>query len=412
MISAPAPTASRAESPPRGRKLILILGALSAFGPLSMDMYLPGLPSLTRDLGASASAGQLTLTGCMLGIAAGQLFTGPLSDSLGRRRPLLAGLVGYIAASLACAVAPSIGVLIVLRFIQGTLGGAGVVIARAVVRDLFRGDAAARVFALLMAVTGVAPVFAPLVGGQALAITSWRGIFVLLAAIGVPLLISTVLWLPETLPPEGRHGGGLGPTVRTFRRLLSDRSFVPPAISFALACAAMFAYIAGASFVLEDVYGISPQMFSVVFAVNSAGLVAMSQVGGRLVGRVGAPALLRYGLFGVAAGSIGVLTATIADAGLWPLLIFLFVILAFCGLVYPNATAVSLADQEGALGSASALLGMGQFGTGALIAPLVGVAGSHDALPMAIVIGACGLSALAVNLVFSARAVAPAGEAA
>ena len=412
MISAPAPTAPRADSLPSRRTLILILGALSAFGPLSMDMYLPGLPSLTHELGASASAGQLTLTGCMLGIAAGQLFTGPLSDSLGRRRPLLAGLIGYIAASLACAVAPSIGVLIVLRFIQGTLGGAGVVIARAIVRDLYRGDAAARVFALLMAVTGVAPVFAPLVGGQALAITSWRGIFVLLAAIGVPLLISTLVWLPETLPPERRHGGGLGVTLRTFRRLLSDRSFMPPATSFALACAALFAYIAGASFVLEDVFGVSPQMFSVVFAINSAGLVAMSQVGRKLVGRVGAPALLRAGVFGVAFGSIGVLIVTIADAGLAPLLIFLFVIVSFNGIVFPNATAAALADQEGALGSASALLGMGQFGTGALVAPLVGVAGSADALPMAIVIGACGVSALAVNLVFSPRAVAAAGEAA
>jgi DHA1 family bicyclomycin/chloramphenicol resistance-like MFS transporter len=398
--------ALRAGSSPRGRALILILGALSAFGPLSMDMYLPGLPALSRDLGASASAGQLTLTGCMLGIAAGQLFTGPLSDSLGRRRPLLTGLVGYIAASGACALAPSIATLIVLRFIQGIVGGAGVVIARAIVRDLFSGTAAARVFALLMAVMGVAPVFAPLVGGQVLALTSWRGIFVLLAAIGVPLLLVTLLWLPETLPAERRHGGGLAATVRTFGRLIGDRGFMPPATSFALACAAMFAYIAGASFVIEDVYRVSPQLFSLVFAVNSAGLVAMSQLGGRLVGRVGAAALLRVGLCGVAFGSAAVLIVTLAHAGLAALLIALFVILAFCGMVYPNAAAVSLSDQEGALGSASALLGMGQFGTGALIAPLVGVGGTHDALPMALIIGACGLSALAVNLAFS-----PAGAA-
>jgi DHA1 family bicyclomycin/chloramphenicol resistance-like MFS transporter len=400
-MTATATAAPRPESPPRGRGLILILGALSAFGPLSMDMYLPGLPVLTRDLGASASTGQLTLTGCMLGIAAGQLLTGPLSDSLGRRRPLVAGLIGYIAASAACAFAPSIVVLIVLRFIQGTVGGAGVVIARAIVRDLFSGNAAARVFALLMAVMGVAPVFAPLVGGQALALTSWRGIFVILAVIGVPLLIATLLWLPETLPPERRHGGGLTATLRTFKRLIGDRSFMPPATSFALACGAMFAYIAGASFVLEDVYGVSPQLFSLVFAVNSAGLIAMSQLGGRIVGRVGAARLLRLGLFGVAFGSAGVLVVTLVHAGLFPLLIPLFVILAACGLVYPNATATSLAHQEGALGSASALLGVGQFGTGALIAPVVGVAGTHHVLPMAIVIGACGISALAVNLVFS-----------
>ena len=192
----------RAESPPTGRKLILILGALSAFGPLSMDMYLPGLPSLTRDLGASASTGQLTITGCMLGLAAGQLFTGPLSDALGRRRPLVTALAGFIAASLACAFAPSIWILIVLRFMQGTFGGAGVVIARAVVRDLFRGVAAARVFALLMAVMGVAPVFAPLVGGQVLAITSWRGIFVVLAASEFHSWSGRWSWLPERSRPS------------------------------------------------------------------------------------------------------------------------------------------------------------------------------------------------------------------
>jgi MFS transporter, DHA1 family, multidrug resistance protein len=388
----------------RGRRLIVVLGGLSAFGPLSMDMYLPGLPSLTHDLGASASTGQLTLTGCMLGIAAGQLFIGPLSDSLGRRRPLLAGLAGYVAASLACAVAPSIWILIVLRCVQGTLGGAGIVIARAIVRDLFSGAAAARVFALLMAVMGVAPIFAPLVGGQVLAVTSWRGIFVVLAAIGIPLVLATLLWLPETLPPEHRHGGGLRATAGTFGRLLRDRTFMPPATSFALACAAMFAYIAGASFVLEDVYGVSPQAFSLVFAVNSAGLIAASQLGGRLVRRTGPARLLRVGLFGVAIGSTSTLVVTLAGAGLAPLLVSLFVILASNGLVFPNATAVSLEHQEGALGSASALLGMGQFGTGALIAPLVGVAGPHDAVPMGVLIGACGLSALAVNLAFGGRA--------
>lgn len=405
-----AGTGRRSESPPRRLRYILILGSLSAFGPLSMDMYLPGLPSLTRDLGASASAGQLTLTGCMLGIAAGQLFIGPLSDSLGRRRPLLVGLGGYIAASLACAFAPSIWTLIILRVIQGIVGGAGIVIARAIVRDLFSGAAAARVFAMLMAVMGVAPVFAPLVGGQILAITSWRGIFVVLGGIGLPLLLVTLRWLPETLAPQRRHGGGLRATMRTFRRLLADRSFMPPAISFSLACAAMFAYIAGASFVLEDVFSVSPQLFSLVFAVNSAGLIGMSQLGGRLVGRLGAPALLRFGLFGVAVGSTGVLIVTVSHAGLLALLVSLFVILCSNGLVFPNATAAALAEQEGALGSASALLGMGQFGTGALIAPLVGVAGSYDALPMAVLIGACGLGALAVNLVFSPARSARAAE--
>ena len=394
----PSPTARHP-----GLRLTLILGALSAFGPLSMDMYLPGLPSLTRDLGASASTGQLTLTGCMLGLAGGQLLAGPLSDSLGRRRPLLVGLVGYIAASLACAAAPSIGILIVLRFIQGTLGGAGVVIARAVVRDLFRGAAAARVFALLMVVTGVAPVFAPLVGGQLLAITSWRGIFILLAAIGVPLLVATVVWLPETLPPgaparrRARHDPAHVPAAA-----VATGSFMPPAVAFSLAFAAMFAYIAGASFVLEDVFGVSPQVFSVVFAVNSAGLIAASQIGGRIVGRVGAPALLRVGRVRRRAGldrrSGGHDRSRRPRAAADRAVRDPLARTASCSRTAPPRRS---ADQEGALGSASALLGMGQFGIGALIAPLVGVGGAHDALPMAIVIGVCGVSSLAVNLVFA-----------
>jgi DHA1 family bicyclomycin/chloramphenicol resistance-like MFS transporter len=397
------PARERPARPTRG--LVTILGALSAFGPLSMDMYLPGLPSLTHGLGASASTGQLTLTGCMLGIALGQVVAGPLSDSFGRRTPLLAGLIGYIAASAACALAPSIWTLIMLRVIQGIAGGAGVVIARAIVRDLFSGTTAARVFSLLMMVTGVAPVLAPLVGGQALAITSWRGIFVLLAAIGVPLLVVTVLWVPETLPPEHRHGGGLLTTFRTFGRLVSDRNFIPYAVAFSLSFGAMFAYIAGSSFVLEDVFGTSPQLFSVVFAVNSVGLIAVSQLGGHLVGRVGSAYLLRRGLVGTALASLATLIVTVTHAGLAALLVSLFLLLSANGLVLPNGTATALASQQRALGSASALLGLGQFGAGAIVAPLVGVAGPHDALPMAVVIGVCGLGAFVVGLLFSPRGV-------
>jgi MFS transporter, DHA1 family, multidrug resistance protein len=397
------PTAAAVGPRAPGRRQLLILGGLSAFGPLSLDMYLPGLPSLTRELGASASTGQLTITACMLGLGLGQLIAGPVSDSLGRRRPLLAGLVGYIAASLACAAAPSIGVLIVVRLIQGMAGGVGVVIARAVVRDLSDGATAARMFSLLMAITGVAPICAPLIGGQALVFTDWRGVFVILACIGVPLLVATAAGLPETLPLAQRHGGGLRTTLRTFGRLLSDRRFTPYAVSFSLSFAAMFAYIAGSSFVLENLYGISPQLFSVVFAVNSAGLIAMSQLGGRVVGRLGAPRLLRRGLLGTALASLATLLVTVTHAGLGWLLISFFLLLSSNGIVLPNGTASALAEQEGALGSASALLGLGQFGFGAVVAPLVGVAGGHNALPMAIVIATAGTAALFVNRVFAPR---------
>lgn len=393
------------------RRQLLILGALSTFGPLSLDMYLPGLPALAREFAVSPATAQLTITACMVGLGGGQLVAGPLSDRHGRRRPLIVGLVGYIVASLACAFAPSIGTLVVLRLIQGAVGGAGVVIARAIVRDLCSGEVAAKVFALLMAVTGVAPVCAPLIGGQALAFTSWRGIFVILAVIGVPLLIGAAIGLPETLPARLRHGGGLRATVRTFGKLLTDRSFSPHALSFSLSFAAMFAYISGSSFVLEDLYGVSPQLFSVVFAINSAGLVAAAQLGGRVVGRVGSGRLLLWGLFGTAASSIATLVVTLLHAPLGWLLLSFFALLASNGIVLPNGTATALAEQHESLGSASALLGLGQFGFGALVAPLVGLAGTRSALPMAIVIATAGCAAIAVQLGVARRPVSRRGVA-
>jgi len=235
-------------------RLLLILGVLSAFGPLSIDMYLPALPALSRDLRASAAQTQLTLSACLLGLALGQLLAGPLSDALGRRRPLLIGVAAYAVASLLCVLAPSVGVLILLRFVQGLAGAAGIVIARAIVRDLHAGLAAARYFSLLMLVNGLAPILAPIIGGQLLRLTSWRGVFGLLAAIGALLLLAVATGLRETLPRADRHVGGVPATLATFRQLAADRLFVAYALSSGLALAAMFAYISGSPFVLEGRY--------------------------------------------------------------------------------------------------------------------------------------------------------------
>ncbi len=390
------------------RRQIIVLAALSAFGPLSLDMYLPGLPSLTRELHATASAGQLTITACMLGLGLGQLIAGPLSDARGRRGTLLTGIVAYAIASVACAAAPTIGLLVAGRLVQGMAGGFGIVVARAIVRDLSGGVTAARMFALLMGITGVVPVCAPLIGGQVLLVTSWRGVFIVLAAIGVPLLVATAVILPETLAPGERHRGGLRTIVGTFGRLLGDRTFSPYALAFALSFAAMFAYISGSSFVLEDIYHLSPQLFSLVFAVNSAALIALSLAGGRLVGRVGPATLLRRGLCGTFLASLCTLVVVVTHAGLGWLLASFFVLLAANGIVLPNGTAAAMGGGQPALGAASALLGLGQFGLGALVAPLVGLAGSHDALPMAVVIAVAGTAALAIDLIFAPRAVAPA----
>jgi DHA1 family bicyclomycin/chloramphenicol resistance-like MFS transporter len=379
---------------------LLILGGLSAFGPLSIDMYLPGLPHMTDDLGASASTGQLTLTACVLGLAFGQILAGPFSDRLGRRKPLLIGLAAYAAASLACALAPTIWTLIPLRLVQGLAGAAGIVIARAVVRDLYSGNAAAKMFSLLMLVMGTAPVFAPIIGGQALRVMSWRGIFVVLGGIGLVLLVASALWLSETLPTEQRHSGGLRSVMSIFGRLLRDRTFIPYALSFGLAFGAMFTYIAGSPFVLEKIYGVSPQVFSLVFAVNSASLVAATQVVHRVVERVGSPQLLRFGLFTTAAAGVALLPVVLSHGRLALVLTCLIVLVTGIGFQAPTGTALALAEQGWAAGSASALLGLGQFLVAALVAPLAGIAGQDTAVPMAVVIATLSVGGLAVELAF------------
>ncbi|GAA4214240.1 multidrug effflux MFS transporter [Actinocatenispora rupis] len=381
----PADTATVARIPVR---YILILGGLSAFAPLSIDMYLPALPALTHELRTSASAAQLSLTACLVGLAAGQLLAGPVSDVLGRRRPLLVGLACYTVASVLCVFAPSVWALVALRLVQGLAGAAGIVVSRAVVRDLRSGTAAAKLFAALMLVNGVAPVLAPTLGAQLLRFTSWRGVFVVLTVIGAGLLVAVVVGLPETLAPERRHTGGLADTGRSFRTLVGDRGFVGYALTGGLVFAAMFAYISGSSFVLQDVYGLSAQTFGIVFGVNAVGIVAASQVSARLVDRVGPAALMRTGQVTALVGGLALLAAVLLGAGLPGVLPALFVVVASVGLVSPNAMALALARHGRIAGTASAVLGVLQYVVGAAIAPLVGVAGTRTAVPMAVVIAA------------------------
>lgn len=372
---------------------IVILGSLAGLPPLAIDLYLPALPSLTHSLHASASTGQLTLTGFVAGMAAGQLVAGALSDAHGRRTPLLLGLVGYVASTALCAAAPDVWALFVLRIISGATGGAGVVIGRAIVRDTCSGTAAARVFALMMLVTGTAPVIAPLIGGQLLRVTDWRGLFAALAALGVVQLAVVVLVLRETLPPAQRHGGEVRLMLARFRRLLANSRFAADAGSLNLSFGAFFAYVSASSFLFEDVYHASPQLFSLIFALLAGVFVASSQAGGRLVERLGARALFSGGLIVMAGGSLAALVVLATGAGLGALIACLVLVNIANGLVWPNGTAVAMDEAGEMAGSASALLGVGQFGLGALVAPLVGIAGSRAALPTGIVMGVCGLGA-------------------
>jgi MFS transporter, DHA1 family, multidrug resistance protein len=365
--------------------LVLIIGALSAFGPLSIDMYLPGLPSLSRELGGPTWQVQLTLTACLLGLAGGQVVVGPLSDTMGRRKPLLIGLFTYAVASLLCAVAPSTPFLILFRLIQGAAGAAGIVISRAIVRDHFSGNEVARFFALTMMINGAAPILAPVIGGQLLSFTSWRGIFLVLTAFGLALLAAAAFGLKESLPVERRRTSGLSETFGAFGILLSDRHFVGYALSAGLAFAAMFAYISGSPFVTEEIYHVSPQMFSLIFAVNALGIVVASQVSGQLVGRVEARKLLAFGLCTSLAGSLLLLVVVMANVGLVGILPAFFIVVASVGFISPNAAALALAEHPQMAGSASGLMGVSQFIIGAAVSPLVSIGGTGTALPLAII---------------------------
>jgi MFS transporter, DHA1 family, multidrug resistance protein len=375
-------------------QLIVVLGALNAIGPLSIDMYLPAFPEIARAMGSSASGVQLTLTACVAGLALGQLLIGPLSDRLGRRLPVICAMVTYAVASALCAAASSVAALAALRFVQGLAGAGGIVIARAVVRDLHSGAAAVRLFSSLMLVTGLAPIVAPIVGAQVLAVSSWQGIFVTLSILSAAIAALAAAGLHETLPPERRTTSGLVVTIRTMGRLLGDRSFVGYGVAGGLMFGTLFAYIAGSSFVLQGIYGLSPQLYSVAFALNGLGLIAASQVNARLVERVGPTRLLRRALLCVLASATTLLAVVLAGGlGVWAVLAPMFVIVSSLSFVMPNATALALTDHAAVAGTASALLGVLQFLIGAATAPVVGIGGSGTAVPMAAVMVACALGA-------------------
>lgn len=374
--------------------MALILGALTAFGPLSIDMYLPSLPALTGDLNTSTSLVQISLTACLLGLAFGQLLVGPLSDARGRRKPLIVALIIYAISSLLCAISSSIWVLIALRVVQGVSGAAGIVISRAMVRDMYSGSELTKFFSLLMLVNGVAPILAPITGGLLLEVTSWRGVFVVLSILGAIMLLGALFGLPETLPIQRRSTGGIKGTLSTFRSLIGDRVFMGYALSQGLVLAAMFGYISGSPFVLQNIYGVSPQTFSVLFAINGLGIIIASQITGRLAGKVSETRLLVTGLGLAALGGTLLLIMILIGAGLLAVMIPLFFVVSSVGVVTTTGFSLAMQNQERSAGSASALLGLLPFVFGAIAAPLVGLGGSHTAVPMGIVIAVSEVGAI------------------
>ncbi|AEV84237.1 transporter [Actinoplanes sp. SE50] len=400
VVNRPAESLSPGQLLPLGRRfrIVLVLGFLTALGPLTIDMYLPSLPTITDDLHATAAAVQLTLTGTLVGLAFGQLLIGPLADAVGRRVPLLSGIAVHVLASICCVVAPNLAVLGSLRVLQGLGAAAATVVAMAMVRDLFDGLAAARLFSRLMLVVGVAPILAPTVGGLVLTWASWRGVFVVLTAIGLAIMAAAAVVLPETLPRQRRRNGGLLGTARDYGRLFTDRVYVGLILVAGLAMAALFAYVSGSSYVFQDEYGMSEQQFALIFAGGAVGLIGATQANVRLLRRWTPQRILSGSLLaGLGFAVVLLILAGTGAGGLAGILVPLWLVLVMVGLAMPNAPALALSRHGEAAGTAAALLGAVQFGVGALAAPLVGVLGV-GAVAMAVVVFAGMLAATLVCL--------------
>jgi DHA1 family bicyclomycin/chloramphenicol resistance-like MFS transporter len=384
--------------------LILVLGALTAFGPLSIDMYLPSLPTLERAFGAPAAAVQLTLSAFLAGMAIGQAFYGPLSDRFGRKPPLYAGLSLYVAASVACAYAPSVDAMIVLRFVQAASGCVGVVVARAIVRDLVDGAEAARAFSTLILVMGVAPILAPLLGGHVLQWFGWQAIFWALAAFGLACLVAVATRVPETRPPELRSSGGAVSALIVYARLIADRRFLGYSLTSGLALAGMFVYITTSPHLFIDVFGVSTQLYGWLFGGNAAGFIAVSQLNRLLLRRFDMHRILAWSVrINLGAGLVLLMVAVSGFDGLAAILVPLFVAIASLGILMPNAVAAALAGQAVHAGSASALIGTAQFVLGAAAGAIAAGLHSESALAMAIAIAGSSTAAFAAHALLTRR---------
>ncbi|MBI1777952.1 MAG: multidrug effflux MFS transporter [Proteobacteria bacterium] len=382
------------------RRLIALLAALIAFGPLSIDMYLPAFPTLEREFGAAGGWVQFTLASYFIGMALGQALYGPIADHIGRKPPLYAGFLLYVLASAACGLAQSVESLVAWRFLQAVGGCAGVVIARAVVRDLYDLQTSARVLSRLMLVMGAAPILAPLIGGQILHWVGWRAIFALHALFGALCFVAVATWLPETrpTPPAGR--AGIGAALRTYRSLLADREFLGFSLSGALASAGMFAYIAGSPLVMIEIYGIPAQSFGWIFGMNALGIIGASQLNHRLLSRRRSARILSVALVTMAGFGVVLLVMGASNVfGLLGVLVPLFGFVALIGLINPNATAGAMANQAARAGSASAMTGTLQFLAATVAGSLVGLFYDGTARPMVGVMAVSALGAVLANQV-------------
>lgn len=385
-------------------RFVLLLGALTSLIPFTIDMYLPAFPILANVFNTTASSVQLSLTASLLGLAFGQLFAGALSDMHGRRKPLIISLAIYVMASIACMFAPNIFIFIVFRFAQGFAASAGLVISRAIVRDVSSGAELTRLFALLMVVNNLVPLLAPSVGSAVLLFSDWKSIFLVLSLLGFVLLLISAFRLKESLPVEKRIPSNLLSTFSSFSTILKNRQFTGYALAQGFLIGGVFAYVSGTPFIYQNIYGVSPQVFSLLFGMNGIGLIIGSYAVGRFAYRISEKQFLEMALYTALAAGAVLLAVVSFNGPLWAVVIPIFFFVTSIGVVGTASFTLAMESQAHAAGSASALLGLLPFILGAITAPLVGIAGEETAVPMGLIIFTMCLIALLAYLFLAKNA--------
>jgi MFS transporter, DHA1 family, multidrug resistance protein len=401
-VAAPTSTVSRA--------VLAAVMLVTSIAPLATDMYVPAFPAVKRDLATSTALVQLTLTAFFVGMAIGQLAGGPVSDARGRRRPLLVALAVLTAASLACAFAPSIGFMLVARAVQGLSGGWAMVIARSIVVDLSSGDGLVRNLNIVAGVSGIAPILGPLMGGVIVQLGHWRLSFWVVAALSAVMVLAVAVGVPESLPQERRHSGGLAAVARPIGSVLRHARFVAYLIAFAVSMGVTFAYVATSAFILESMNGLAPIVYSIDFAANAIGLTVATLLAARLAHRVPAHRLIGWGLAATTAAGLSLLVGAIwLGTPLWIAIVSFFVLMSAQGLVGPNAGALASNEVPAHAGTGSALLGGLQWALAGVIAPLAGLGGDRTAIPMALIIVVLAVTAMAAVYTTRSPVRSPAG---
>ncbi|RLP74089.1 Bcr/CflA family efflux MFS transporter [Mycetocola tolaasinivorans] len=374
---------------------VFILGALTALGPFTIDLYLPAFPRLQADFDVSVTAIQLTLTGTTVGFAIGQLFMGPWSDKVGRRTPLMIATAVHVLASLGCMLAPDLMVLGIFRVLQGAGAAAGAVVATATVRDLFGGRPLVVMLSRLALVNGMAPILAPMLGGMFLSFMDWRGLFVVLAIYGIAVMVAVSLWIVETLPPERRRSAGFKATLAGYRSVLSDRIYVGAILIGALSFSGLFAYLSASSFLFQDFFGLSATEYGFLFAGNSVGIVAGVQISSRLMRRIAPQWVLAGSTIVQLIAAVAIIALASSGAGLFGILVPLFVFIMACGFGFPATQVTALARHGDAAGIAASLMGAVNFGLAGILSPAVGILGG-DGPAMGMVMAGTSVAAIIV----------------